>query len=227
VANPARRAAHPRCLEATGAYGEALALHLHAGGHTVSVVNPAAVKAFAASRLSRTKTDKVDAELIARFCLAQQPPAWNPPAPEVRELQALARRLESLVEMRVAEESRLSSGVTAEAVRQGVEEHVAYLNEQIRRTGELIRRHVDSHPTLRQQSALLDSIPGVGEATAALLLAESRTSSSTGARGRWPPTPGWCRASGAAAARCAGGCGCPRSATPACAARSTSRPSRR
>ena len=72
------------CLEATGSYGEALALHLFNAGHQVSVVNPAAVKAFAASRLTRTKTDKVDAELIARFCLAQQPEAWRPPAPEVQ-----------------------------------------------------------------------------------------------------------------------------------------------
>jgi len=110
--------------------------------------------------------------LIARFCQTQRPPAWSPPAPEVRELQALARRLESLVEMRVAEENRLSSGVAVEAVRQSVEEHVAYLNEQIRRTEGLIRRHVDTHPTLKQRSALLDSIPGIGEATAALLLAE-------------------------------------------------------
>jgi transposase len=55
------------CMEATGAYGEALALHPHAAGHRVSVINPAAVKAFAQSRLSRTKTDKVDAELIARL----------------------------------------------------------------------------------------------------------------------------------------------------------------
>src|SRR5437868_14074743 len=55
------------CLEATGAYGEALALYLHKAGHQVSVINPAAIKAFAASRLSRTKTDRVDAELIARF----------------------------------------------------------------------------------------------------------------------------------------------------------------
>jgi transposase len=160
------------CMEATGAYGEALALYLHAAGHTASVVNPAAVKAFAQSRLSRTKTDKVDAELIARFCLAQQPPAWTPPAPEVRELQALARRLEALIEMRVAEENRLSSGVVVEAVRQSVEEHVAYLSEQIKRTEGLIRDHVDRHPTLKRRSALLDSIPGVGEATAALLLAE-------------------------------------------------------
>jgi transposase len=160
------------CLEATGTYGEALALSLHATGHTVSVVNPAAVSAFAQSRLSRTKTDRVDAELIARFCLAQQPPAWSPPAPEVRELQALVRRLEALTEMRVAEENRLSAGAAVDAVRASVAEHIAYLTGQIKRTEALIRSHIDSHLGLKRQSELLDTIPGVGEATAAALLAE-------------------------------------------------------
>src|SRR4051812_20483481 len=119
------------CLEATGTYGEALALFLHEAGHIVSMINPAAVKAFAQSRLSRTKTDRVDAELIARFCQAQAPPAWKPLPAEVRELQALVRRLESLIEMRVMEENRLSSGITVDVVRQSVEELLAYLNEQI------------------------------------------------------------------------------------------------
>lgn len=160
------------CLEATGTYGESLALFLHEAGHTVSVINPAATKAFAQSRLSRTKTDKVDAELIARFCQAQEPAAWSPPSTQVRELQALVRRLESLIEMRVAEDNRLSSGIRVEAVRHSVEEHLAYLNEQIKRTEELIRDHINNHPTLKQQSALLDSIPGIGETTAAVLLSE-------------------------------------------------------
>jgi transposase len=160
------------CLEATGTYGEALALFLHQAGQRVSVVNPAAIKAFAQSRLSRTKTDRVDAELIARFCQAQQPSAWTPLPQEVRELQALVRRLEALIEMRVAEENRFSSGITVEVVRRSVEELLAHLNEQIKRTEELIRNHINSHPTLKQQSELLDSIPGIGETTAALLLSE-------------------------------------------------------
>ena len=159
-------------MEATGAYGEALALHLHRADHHVSVINPAAVKAFAASRLSRTKTDRVDAELIARFCVAQQPPAWAPPAPEVRELQALVRRLEALTEMRVAEANRLEAVIAVEAVRSSVEEHIAYLDRQIEQTRAVIRRHINSHPDLRRQSELRDSIPGVAEATAATLLAE-------------------------------------------------------
>jgi transposase len=160
------------CLEATGTYGEALALFLHHAGYQVSVVNPAAVKAFAGAGLSRTKTDKVDAELIARFCLAQQPEAWNPPAAEVRELQALVRRLESLIEMRVSEENRLSSGISMDAVRQSLEEHIAYLVEQIKRTEEQIKKHIKKHPNLKQQSELLSSIPGIGETTAIVILAE-------------------------------------------------------
>ena len=141
-------------------------------GHTVSVINPAAIKAFAASRLSRTKTDSVDAELIARFCLAQAPAAWTPLPEEVRELQALVRRLESLIEMRVMEENRLSSGIAVDLVRRSVEELLAYLNEQIKRTEELIRTHINNHPPLKRQSRLLDSIPGIAETTAALLLSE-------------------------------------------------------
>jgi transposase len=160
------------CMEATGAYGEALAIDLSTAGHPVSVVNPAAIKAFAGSRLSRTKTDRVDAELIARFCVAQQPLAWTPPALEVRELQALVRRLEALIEMRTAEENRLSAGIKVASVRASVEELLAHLSEQIKRTEKLIRQHIDSHPTLKQQSELLDSIPGIAKTTAAVLLAE-------------------------------------------------------
>lgn len=160
------------CLEATGSYGESLALFLFEAGFTVSLVNPAAVRAYANAGLSRTKTDKADAELIARFCLAQQPKAWQPPAAELRELQALVRRLESLIEMRLMEENRLSSGGLTEPVRHSLAEHIAYLIEEIKRTEALIQQHISNHPDLKEQSDLLDSIPGIGETTAALLLAE-------------------------------------------------------
>jgi transposase len=160
------------CLEATSTYGESLSLFLHEAGQTVSLVNPAAIKAFAGSRLSRTKTDRVDAELIARFCQAQGPPVWTPLPAELRELQALVRRLESLIEMRVMEENRLSSGIAVEIVRHSVEELLNHLNEQIKRTEKLIREHLNNHPRLKRQSELLDSIPGIAETTAALLLSE-------------------------------------------------------
>jgi transposase len=161
------------CMEATGTYGDALAPYLHEAGHTLSRVNPAAVKAYAQSHLSRTKNDRVDAALIASFCAERRPPAWEPPAPELRELQALVRRLDSLVEMRTMEENRLSSGIAVAAVRESVGEHLAYLAGQIKKTEALIRSHIDRHPGLRRQRELLGSIPGIGETTAAALLAEA------------------------------------------------------
>ena len=160
------------CLEATGTYGDSLAAYLYEAGHVVSLVNPAAIKAYAQSVLSRTKSDRVDASLIARFCAERHPPAWAPPVPELRKLQALVRRLESLIEMRVMEENRLSSGIAVEAVRASVEELIAHLAEQIKCTEKLIRDHIDKHSGLKRQRELLDSIPGVGEATASALLAE-------------------------------------------------------
>ncbi len=160
------------CLEATGTYGDPLATYLHEQDHLVSVVNPAAIKAYARSHLSRTKTDRVDAALIAGFCGERRPPEWRPPERQVQELQALVRRLESLIEMRVAQENRLSSGITVEAVRESVEELIAHLCEQIKKTEALIRDHIDNHPSLKRQRELLDSIPGIGQTTAAVLLAE-------------------------------------------------------
>jgi transposase len=138
----------------------------------VSVVNPAAIKAYDQSHLSRTKTDRVDAALVAGFRSERKPPAWRPPAPEVHELQALVRRLESLTEIHTAEQNRLSSGIAVEAVRESVEELLGHLCEQIKRTEARIRKHISNHPELKRQRELLDSIPGIGETTAAALLAE-------------------------------------------------------
>ncbi len=61
------------CLEATGGWSEDLALALHEAGHVVSLVNPMRIKAFAKSEMLRTKTDRIDAALIARFCRTHVP----------------------------------------------------------------------------------------------------------------------------------------------------------
>ena len=160
------------CLEATGTYGEALALLLFETGHTVSVVNPARISAFAKSQLQRSKTDKADAQLIARFCQTQNPPAWTPPPVEVRELQALGRRLAALEEMRQMEHNRLEACPPEGPVKDSLVQHIAYLDEQISKTEQSIREHINKHPDLKHKRDLLVSIPGIGEDTAATLLAE-------------------------------------------------------
>jgi len=160
------------CLEATGTYGEAIALFLHEQGHTVSVVNPAQTYHFAQSQLSRTKTDKADAELIARFCQLHRPPAWTPPAAELRELQALVRRLDALLDLRQTERNRLAAGPSAETVRESIQAVLTFLEGEIASLRRHIRAHFDSHPELREQRDLLTSIPGIAEISATAILAE-------------------------------------------------------
>jgi transposase len=100
------------CLEATGVYGEAIALFLHESGHRVSVVNPLRIKGYASANMQRNKTDRLDARLIASFCRTQKPDAWQPPLEEVKQLQSLVRRVEVLAEMLQAEENRLANAAS-------------------------------------------------------------------------------------------------------------------
>ena len=162
------------CLEATGTYGEAVATALHEAGHRVSVVNPAAVKAFAQSQLRRTKTDRVDAAVLAAFCTAHQPPAWVPWPSEVRELQGLIRRREAVVEMLTQERNRVTAGELVPAVAASLTRHITMLEAELAALDRQIDQHVDTHPTLRQQRDLLVTIPGIAATTAARLLAECR-----------------------------------------------------
>lgn len=157
------------CLEATGRYGEALATYLVEQGITVSVVNPAQIHAFGKAELSRTKTDKSDAKLIARFCHLHQPPAWQPLPPAVRELQALVRRLDDLLEIRQMEHNR-QDGADA-TVQPSITRLLALLDTEIEQTRASIHDHLNQDPDLRERRDLLDTIPGLGEATIAVVLA--------------------------------------------------------
>lgn len=151
------------CMEATSSYGEALALALAEAGHLVSIVNPARIQGFARSELLRTKTDQVDAGLIARFCAAMKPNAWSPPPLEVRQLQALVRRLDTLNAMKLEEESRLDTTMADSPTIPSIRGHLSFLEKEITATEELIHDHFDQHPGLRAQRDLLTSIPGIGE----------------------------------------------------------------
>jgi transposase len=160
------------CMEATGSYWEALALHFHEAEHMVSVVNPARTKAYAQSELLRTKTDTIDAALIARFCQAHNPPSWHPPAPEIRMLQALARHLEQLKGTRAEQLTRVQTPQLPEVVIKSINDVIAALDEEIERIEGAIDEHIERHPDLKSKRDLLTSIPGVGRTTATSILAE-------------------------------------------------------
>ena len=173
-------------MEATGSLADALAYFLHERGFLVSVTNPAAIAAFAKSRLVRNKTDKADAELIARFLLACSPALWTPPPAEIAHLQALSRRLAALEQMKQMEENRiktLSPAVSVPIVLQSLESVVAALDKEIQLLQDEIDRYTKETVALKEKADLLTSIPGIGEVTARVLLAEipdiSRFSSSS------------------------------------------------
>lgn len=155
-------------MEATGAYSLPLAEFLAARGYWVSVVNPAQIKAFAESELSRAKTDPADAKLIARFTRERRPPRWNPPPPTIHELQALLRRVEQVLEMRQMERNRLDTAHPA--ARASLETLIKTLDQELTSLRATIRQIIDDDPELRRRRDLLNSIPGVGEATIAHLL---------------------------------------------------------
>lgn len=159
-------------LEATGTYGDLVATALVDAGHRVSLLNPAIIHHYAKSQLTRAKTDTVDGDLIADYVAKEQPPLWTPAPREVRELQALVRRLETLLGMQTEERNRAQAGGLTPAVTDSIAAVLTHLEEQITAVRQQIRDHLDQHPGLRAQRDLLTSIPGIGDGTAALLLAE-------------------------------------------------------
>lgn len=156
------------CMEATGVYWEAVAEYLVDAGFIVSVVNPAQIKAYGAASMVRTKTDKVDARLIADFCLAQSPDPWRAPPPALRELRALVARRDALDAMRTQEQNRLL--VAREVVKASIEAHLEQLEKAIAEVDKAIRQKIDDDPELKEQSDLLDSVPGLGAKTIPVLL---------------------------------------------------------
>lgn len=160
------------CMAATGRYGDALATWLYQQGHQVSVVNPARIKKYAESQLKRNKTDKLDARIIADFCRTQEPTLWQPPAPEIRELQELVRRLDALISEQTRERNRLQAGLECDVVKVSITDHLDYLANQIARLEEQIQAHIDRHPSLKRQQELLRSIKGIGPKTAFKILGE-------------------------------------------------------
>lgn len=165
------------CMEATGIYGIDVAQFLHDNGYRVSVVNPARIKGFATSQMRRSKTDRLDAEVIAAFCKALEPSVWTPPEPAWYELRALLRHLEDLQATRQQQVNRLHAATT-EVVRTQLQQHIAFIDQQIQQLKQQVRAHLQQHPNLRDQIHLLTSIPGIGELTAWRLVAEIQALSS-------------------------------------------------
>lgn len=157
------------CLEATSFYGHALATYLYENEHRVSMVNPTRIKGFSITELSRTKTDKSDAKMIARFCRALKPSLWQPEAQWQIELKQWNARANNLKAMLVMEKNR-EPGVCKEVAR-ALRRHIKYIEKEIAKSEAKIKQIIEENSELKEQSKLLESIPGIGTVTTAQLLA--------------------------------------------------------
>jgi len=159
------------CMESTGIYSQELATYLVGAGFEVSVVNPARIKAYAGSEMTRNKTDRSDAVLIAKYCLRHDLSAWKPLDAVHLKLRKIVRCLQDLQEDRVRILGRLE-GVKDEVIRKFWHENLDFLDGQIRVMQKERDTLAKDNKALSDQRNLLKSIPGVGQRTALVMLAE-------------------------------------------------------
>lgn len=161
-------------MEATGIYHENLAYTLYEKGFKVCVVNPAQVKAYAESLGNTHKTDKKDSQILARMGAERSLRLWQPEPAEIRKLKALLGRLEALEKDWQRESNRLEKAQISCAtglVVESIQKMIKQLSEEKKRLESQIDDHIDRHPQLKKDKALLETIPGVGPVIARLMLA--------------------------------------------------------
>jgi transposase len=157
-------------LEATGGYERPWVTACATADLPVVVVNPRQVRAFAHAVGRSAKTDAIDAHVLAAFAARVQPALRPLPDAARRELDALVTRRQQLVVMCTAERHRLAQA-QARPVRQSLEAHIAWLEQQLDDADRLLAEVIQQSPLWREQEDLLQSVPGIGPITARTLLA--------------------------------------------------------
>lgn len=167
-------------LEASGGYEKFVAGQLSAVGLAVAVINPRQAREFARATGRLAKTDAIDAELLARFGEAVKPEVRPLPQQSEQELADMVARRRQIVGMLTAEKNRLhrssghrSSGHRSSGqVRVGIEQHIAWLNEQLNDLDEGLGELIEASPIWRVKDELLQSVPGVGRVASGILLSQ-------------------------------------------------------
>jgi transposase len=152
-------------MEPTGVYHEAAALALTDAGLKLSLINPAQLRKFAQGLGVKTKTDKADSAVLARYGHTQNPPVWQPPSGSVRALKAMLTRRDAVADDLQRERNRQEAtelGQAPEAVNNSITQSIAFLEAELKRLQKMIDVHIDNDPDLRGKKDLLETIPGVG-----------------------------------------------------------------
>jgi transposase len=158
-------------LEATGGFETTVAAALAAARLPLAVVNPAQVRAFARAAGRLAKTDRLDAEAIARFAEAVRPDPRPVPDAQAAALAELVSRRRQIVEMIGMESNRRRQARDPRVLR-GIDRTLAALQAALTEVDREIDGDVRRTPVWRDAEDLLTSVPGVGPITARTLIAE-------------------------------------------------------
>lgn len=163
-------------MEATGVYYLDLALALSTAGLAVQVINPKAAHHFAKALSQRSKTDALDAGVLAAYSARMRFRPWQPPQPNCFALRALSRQILALTTERAANKNRLhalgAQGYAPKVLVADLKRGIAQLDRRIARLSEAALVLIHGDPELSAQHAALVSTTGVGDASALTLLGE-------------------------------------------------------
>ena len=155
--------------EATGGYERALVRRVRHQAWSVHVAHPNRVRHFARAAGYQAKTDALDAQMLSRYGQAFELPNTVAQDADSEVLQDLLRRRKPLVDQRVQEHHRRDKGLTHGA-HTSTQRHIQGLDKEIGRLDEEYRQALDQSVELSALAALYQSVPGVGELTAATLV---------------------------------------------------------
>jgi transposase len=158
-------------LEATGGYEWALTLELQTAGLSVIVVNPRRVRDYARSQGQLAKTDRIDARVLAEFALSPRVQPRELPTADAHQRRAWLARKRQLVAMHVAERNHREHA-TERTIVQSVRRLLALLAKEIAAIDRKLAAAVAADPHLQQKAEILDSTPGIAQATAVALVTE-------------------------------------------------------
>jgi transposase len=157
-------------LESTGGYESAAASKLQDRGFPVAVVNPRHIRDFARSVGILAKTDSLDARVIARFAAMTQPPARDLPDEATKKLAAITARRQQVMDMLTAERNRLHQADPA--VREGIKEHIKWLEQQNDEIKKELQKMVSDNPEWKAKNDIIRSFKCAGPNLAVTILAD-------------------------------------------------------
>jgi transposase len=158
-------------VEPTGGYEMPLVVEFQAAGLPVATINARRLREFARASGRLAKTDKIDAECIAHFAAVMQPAPQEPVDAQTRVLKALVARRHQLVQFHTAEANHLEHA-RDNTIRKSISALLKTIERQIENVEQQIRQHIHARPELQRQAEQLQSVPGIGETTASLLVTE-------------------------------------------------------